>query len=157
MNVIWFVSSGDCFPPVSVAVKFQSTPSCRIVSFRIPISSLTKKQIITQLINYDVSLSNRAFLRVIFSVIFQKVVLHLNDFVCRCPGSEKLSEGLDDDNVDGDSVSSLPSDEGANLDDVEDDGWEVLDKPLSNSNHSSIEVIHVRANCAAPLANSHTC
>jgi len=64
-------------------------------------------------------------------------VIRIEDY----PGSEKLSEGLDDDNVDGDSVSSLPSDEGANLDDVEDDGWEVLDKPLSNSNHSSIEMI----------------
>ena len=71
-------------------------------------------------------------------------------------GSEKLSEGLDDDNVDGDSVSSLPSDEGANLDDVEDDGWEVLDKPLSNSNHSSIEVRHMLIGLHPYIINSYT-
>jgi len=51
------------------------------------------------------------------------------------PGSEKLSEGLDDDD-DRPSVSSISDDED---DDDDDEEWEVLDKPLSQT--SSIEVL----------------
>jgi len=51
------------------------------------------------------------------------------------PGSEKLSEGLDDED-DRASVSSISDDD---EEEEEEDEWEVLDKPISQS--SSIEVL----------------
>jgi len=82
-------------------------------------------------------------------------VIRIEDY----PGSEKLSEGLDDGgDVSGDdSVSSLASDDAANLDEV--DGWEVLEKPPSSagnsgSSHSSIEMLENSSRAGSKASTS---
>lgn len=66
------------------------------------------------------------------------------------PGSEKLSEGLDEED-DRSSVSSIPDDE-IEDDDLDHEGWEVLDKPLSQT--SSIEVLDNCTNTTNTNGNS---